>query len=261
MNNLTVIKIGGATLGSHDTAIEDIVTLQEQGNPPVVVHGGGKLITDWLKKQGVETKFVRGERVTDLPTLEVATAVLAGLVNKDIVAAINLHGGRAVGISGVDGSLLEGRVAEPEKGFVGTAAGVQPGVLEALLDAGFVPVVAPIGMYSEGRAEGDPMTLNFNADIAAGEIAAAIGATRLVFLTDVAGIQDEAGKVIPKLTPAEAQALVDSGVASGGMVPKVRACLTSLATAKTAGIIDGRQPHALLKEIEHGGGGTIIGAE
>jgi acetylglutamate kinase len=260
LNKAIVVKIGGATLGSHDTALEDIVELQKQGRPVVVVHGGGKLITDWLKKQGVPTNFIRGERVTDQPTLEVATAVLAGLVNKDIVAAINGLGGKAVGISGVDGAIVRGKIAEKEKGYVGAVEQVDTALLKALMKAGFIPVIAPIGLNAAKKPKDEPPTLNYNADVVAGEIAAAIGAENLVFLTDVDGISDGSGEVLPKLTPAEAGELIGSGVASGGMIPKIRACLTALSGGSASCIIDGRQSHALLGEIKGKGGGTRIQA-
>jgi len=258
LDKIIVVKIGGSTLGSHDTAIEDIVKLQEEGRPVIVVHGGGKVITDWLQKQGVETSFVRGERVTDIPTLEVATAVLAGLVNKEIVAAINGLGGRAVGISGVDGAVFEGIIRQPEKGFVGTVVKVNTALLETLLNSGFVPVVAPIGLNSGQKEADEPQTLNFNADTVAGEIAAATGAERLIFLTDVEGIADETGQLISRMNSVEAEAMIASGVASGGMIPKINACLTALSGTLSTCIIDGRQSHALLGEIQQTGGGTAI---
>ncbi len=254
-----MVKLGGATLGSHDTAIEDIVELQRQGKSLVVVHGGGKLITEWLEKQGVSSRFVQGERVTDRATLEVVTSVLAGLVNKDIVAQINNMGGRAVGISGVDGALIEGKIGDKEKGYVGAVVRVNTAILEALLESAFVPIVAPVGLNSFDRPANAPPTLNFNADTVAGEIAAATGAERLIFLTDVAGICDQSGKLLPKLSPSEAEALVASGVATGGMIPKIKACLRALSNTSTTCIIDGRQPHALLREIREGGNGTTIG--
>ncbi len=253
-----MVKLGGSTLGSHDTALEDIVGLQRQGKSLVVVHGGGKLITEWLTKQGISSRFVQGERVTDKATLEVVTSVLAGLVNKDIVAAINGLGGRAVGISGVDGALIEGRIGDKEKGYVGEVVEVNTAVLKALLESAFIPVVAPVGLNSFARPAEAPPTLNFNADVVAGEIAAATGAEKLIFLTDVAGVSDQSGKLLPRLSPDEAEALVASGVASGGMIPKIKACLRALSNTSTAGIIDGRQPHALLKEIEGERGGTTI---
>ncbi len=260
MDKVIIVKIGGATLGSHDTAIEDIVELQRRGKSLVVVHGGGKLITEWLAKQGISSRFVQGERVTDQATLEVVISVLAGLVNKEIVAAISGLGGRAVGISGVDGALIEGRVRDKEKGYVGTVAKVNTTLLEALLESAFIPVVAPVGLNSSDRPANAPPILNFNADVVAGEIAAATNAERLIFLTDVAGICDQSGKLLPQLSPGEAEALVVSGVASGGMVPKVKACLRALPNTSTTCIIDGRQPHALLREIEEGGSGTVIRA-
>ena len=254
-----MIKIGGATLGSHDTAIEDIVKLQRRGKSLVVVHGGGKVITEWLEKQGVSSRFIQGERVTDQATLEVVTSVLAGLVNKEIVAAINGLGGRAVGISGVDGALIEGRIGDKEKGYVGAVVRVNTSLLEALLESGFIPVVAPVGLNSVDRPADAPPTLNFNADVVAGEIATATGAEKLIFLTDVAGISDRSGRLLSQLSPDEAEALVASGVASGGMIPKIKACLTALSNTSTTCIIDGRQSHALLKEIEGKDGGTTIG--
>lgn len=260
LNKIIVIKIGGATLGNHDTAIEDIVELQRQGKLLVVVHGGGKVITEWLEKQGVASKFIQGERVTDRATLEVVTSVLAGLVNKEIVAAINSLGGKAVGISGVDGSLVEGKIGDKEKGYVGEVVRVNTAILETLLADGFIPVVAPVGLNSFERLADAPPTLNFNADVVAGEIAAATGAARLVFLTDVAGVCDQTGKLLPRLSPSQAEALIASGVASGGMIPKIKACLRALTDNSKTCIIDGRQSHALLREIEGKGGGTIMQA-
>jgi len=261
LNKVIVIKIGGATLGNHDTAIEDMVELQRQGKQLVVVHGGGKLITEWLGKQGIPSRFVQGERVTDQATLEVVTAVLAGLVNKEITAAINSRGGQAVGISGVDGSLIEGRILDEAKGYVGTVIKVNTAVLKTLLGSGFIPVVAPVGLHAAERPANTPPTLNFNADFVAGEIAAAMAAEKLIFLTDVAGVADESGRLLPKLSPGEAEALIASGVASGGMIPKIKACLRALTNAATTCIIDGRQPHALLKEIEGKGSGTTVQKE
>lgn len=260
MDKVIVVKIGGATLGNHDTTIEDIVTLQQQGKSLIVVHGGGKLITEWLAKQGITSRFIQGERVTDEATLEVVISVLAGLVNKEIVAEINSRGGSAAGISGVDGALIEGRMEDEEKGYVGTVVKVNTALLKMLLDSSLVPVVAPVGLNAFARTAKAPPVLNFNADFVAGEIAAAIGTERLIFLTDVAGICDQAGKLLSQLSPREAEALMSSGIASGGMIPKIKACLTALSTTATTCIIDGRQPHALLQEIEGKGGGTIIRA-
>jgi acetylglutamate kinase len=257
MNKVTVIKIGGSTLGNHDTTLDDIVDLQRQGKSVIVVHGGGKIITDWLNKLGVPSRFEKGERVTDQATLEVVTAVLAGLVNKDIVASLNSRGGRAVGITGVDGSLIEGKISEPAKGFVGVVTKVNATVLDALMNGGLVPVIAPVGLNSN-RQDGMPLTLNFNADVIAGDIAAAVNADKLIFLTDVAGILDNAKQLITRLNTTQAKELIESGVASGGMIPKVQACLRALSATASTCIVDGRQAHALVKTIEEHYPGTII---
>ena len=253
-----MVKLGGATLGSHDTAIEDMVELQQQGKSLVVVHGGGKLITEWLMTQGISSRFVQGQRVTDKVTLEVVTAVLAGLVNKEIVAKINDLGGRALGISGVDGGLIQGKIKDRKLGYTGTVVKINLALLEVILRMGYIPVVAPVGQYSFDKPGGASPMLNINADAAAGEIAAAVGAERLVFLTDVVGICDQSGKLLPQLLPGEAEALVASGVISGGMIPKVEASIRALSTTSATSIIDGRQPHALLREIAGHSEGTII---
>lgn len=259
MKDITVIKIGGSTFNSGDTTVEDIVALQKKKHPLVVVHGGGNTVTDWLKRQGITTQFVRGERVTDLHSLAVATAVLAGLVNKEITAAINLYGGWAVGISGVDGSLIESSVKDKELGYVGSARKVNTGVLETLLKAGYVPVISPISLYSLDRAGQEPGVINVNGDPIAGEIAAAISAKRLIFLTDVDGIKDKFGKTLSEVTKAEAESLISSGVIAGGMIPKVDACFKALKAGSLTRIIDGRKPNALLHEFNKAQGGTTIG--
>ena len=156
LSKVTVIKLGGATLGSHDTVLEDVVTLQKQGESLVVVHGGAKVVTEWLKRQGTPSRFVHGDRVTDQTTLEMATAVLGGLVNKEIVAAINSLGGQAAGITGVDGAILQAKIRDKEMGYVGQVVKVNTALLEALLKAGLVPVVAPIGMHSFDREDKEP---------------------------------------------------------------------------------------------------------
>jgi acetylglutamate kinase len=258
MKDITVIKIGGSTLGGGDTTIEDIAALQEKGCPLVVVHGGGSAVTGWLKRQGIATRFVRGERVTDRPALEVAAAVLSGLVNKEITAAINARGGCACGISGADGSLIECRVNDPDMGYVGEVVKVNVSVLEALLGAGFVPVVSPVSLYAMDRPAGAPLLVNVNADPVAGDIAAALKAKTLVFLTDVSGIADGSGKVFARLSAGEADTLIAAGVIAGGMIPKVNACIRALKAGAIARIVDGRRPHALLKEIENADGGTTL---
>lgn len=259
MGKVIVVKIGGATLGNHDTTLEDIVSLQQQGWSVVVVHGGGRMITDWLAARGIATKFVEGERVTDEATLEVVVSVLAGVVNKEIVADINALGGLAMGISGVDGAFIQGKVKQKELGYMGEVVKVDPAPLQALLQAGYVPIVAPVSLNASQKTQRERGVLNINADVVAGEVAAAIGAEKLIFLTDVVGICDQQGKLMPQLSTAEAEALMASGTASGGMIPKVKACLKALSGASSACIIiDGRQPHALLQETEGKGGGTTI---
>ena len=258
MEKAIVIKIGGATFGSHDTTLEDMVHLQQQGKSLVVVHGGANVVTKWLERQNVPTKFVRGERVTDEAALEMVTAVLGGLVNKELVAAINGLGGRAVGISGVDGALIQSKIRNKEMGYVGDVVKVNTSLLETLLQAGFIPVVAPVSLFAVDKPDDAPGILNLNGDTVAGEIAVAIGAERLIFLTDVAGVCDDSGKLIHELSTDEAEALMASGVASGGMIPKIKACLRALSGTPAACIIDGTQPHALLGEIEGKGSGTVI---
>ena len=238
--------------------MEDLVELQRRGVPVVVVHGGGKVVTDWLAKQGAGTRFIQGERVTDQVGLEVVTAVLAGLVNKELVASLTKLGGKAAGISGVDGALLQGKVKNPDLGYVGITVGVNSELLKTLIKGGFIPVVSPISYNCSGEQDCMPLLLNVNADTVAGDIAAEMDADKLVFLTDIAGVCDKSEQVLAKLTPKEAEALMASGVASGGMIPKIRAGIRALERCKVTRIIDGRQPHALLKEIEDSEGGTTI---
>ena len=258
MDRIIVVKIGGATLGNHDTTIEDVVELQRQGKALIVVHGGGKVITEWLAKQDVPTKFVRGERVTDKATLEVVISVLAGLVNKELVAAINSFGGRAVGISGVDGALIQSEVRNKELGYVGQVKEVNLAPLQALLQSGYIPVIATLGLDTGSRPGNMAQILNINADVVAGEIAATVGAEGLIFLTDVDGVHNQQGNMLTQLSPDDAEALITSGIAYGGMIPKIKACLRALPTTAMTSIIDGRQPHALFKSINEGSGGTII---
>jgi acetylglutamate kinase len=256
-----VVKIGGSTLGSHDTTLEDLVELQKQGKSLVVVHGGAKVTSDWLNRLGIPTSFVNGLRVTDAETLKVVVAVLGGLVNKELVVAIQALGGKTVGLSGCDGNLLRASIKGPELGYVGEIVAVDTAPLKLLLDAGYMPVVAPI---SFGSVKGKGTLLNVNGDTAAGEIAAALAAERLIFLTDVDGIYDRSGKVIPKLNLGEAKDMIASGIASGGMIPKIEASLKALTTTKGVRIINGRVSHALRDDITKktrqtkSGGTTIV---
>jgi len=246
-----VVKYGGAAMVEPEMArqfAEDLVLMQYVGLLPVIVHGGGPQISAMMKRLGKEPQFIDGVRVTDAATMEIVEMVLAGRINKEIVTGIQQCGGRAVGLTGKDGALLQ---AEKIKGFdndngghVGAVAAVDPAVLRALEAGGFIPVISPIGADRQG------VTYNINADQAAGAIAAAICAEKFIILTDVAGILDREKTLISTLSRKEAGRLVKSGVISGGMLPKVEAALTAVeAGVRKAHIIDGRVPHALLLEI------------
>jgi acetylglutamate kinase len=254
-----VVKIGGSTLGSHDTTLEDLVALQSQGIQPIVVHGGGKTISEWMERQGVRPRFVRGLRVTDEPSLDIVVGVLSGVVNKAIVASILALNGRAVGLSGVDGGMLRAKVMEPELGLVGSVVEVDPRPARAVIEAGFMPVIAPVAVRSSEAGTHGGSLLNVNADTAAGEIALALGAERLVFLTDVAGVMDSSRRVMPRLTQRQAAGLMGSGVVAGGMVPKIGACLRALDEVGSTHIIDGREPHALREVLSGADLGTRVG--
>ena len=268
-----VIKFGGHAMDEADYVsafAADIALLDQVGARPVVVHGGGPQIGAMLKKLQIESKFIDGLRVTDEATISVVEMVLAGGINKALVAAIAQAGGRAVGISGKDGGLItarklmttaktEGSTIEEaiDLGFVGEPDYVDTGVLDALNAAKLIPVVAPVG--SDGSGE----TYNINADTAAGAIAAALGATRMLMLTDVAGVLDSDGNLTTDLTVSQAKALIRDGTVSSGMIPKVETCINAvLGGAEAAVIMDGRVPHALLVELftEHGMG-TMIRAD
>lgn len=259
-----VVKFGGNAMGEQAYAeafAADMMLLRQVGAKPVVVHGGGPQIGDMLKKLQIESNFVNGLRVTDEATISVVEMVLCGAVNKALVGAIIAAGGNAVGLSGKDGGLIRasklasGTAQEVgDLGFVGTPESVDPSVLYALLDAGMIPVIAPVGLGEEG------MTYNINADTAAGAIASEIGARRLLMLTDVAGVRDKNGEHIAKLTVADARALIADGTVQGGMIPKVETCIDAVENgAEAAVILDGRSAHAVLVELfTEQGIGTLI---
>ena len=268
-----VIKFGGHAMGEADYVnafAADIVLLDQVGARPVVVHGGGPQIGEMLKKLEIESNFIDGLRVTDKATVSVVEMVLAGGINKALVAAIAVAGGRAVGISGKDGGLIQARKLMAasksdddaargaiDLGYVGEPAHIDTRVIEALNAARLIPVVAPIGVGAAGE------TFNINADTSAGAIAAALGATRMLMLTDVPGVLDHDGNLLTELTISEAEALIRDGTVSGGMIPKVETCINAvLGGAEAAVIMDGRVPHALLVELftEHGIG-TFIKAD
>jgi acetylglutamate kinase len=243
---ITVVKIGGSTLGNHDTTLEDLVELQKQGKYLIVVHGGAKVTSEWLARLGIPTSFVNGLRVTDAETLKVVAAALGGLVNKELVVAIQALGGKAVSLSGCDGNLLRASIKSPELGYVGEITAVDTTPLKLLLESSYMPVVSPV---SYGLVEGRTTLLNVNGDTAAGEIAVALAAEKLIFLTDVDGIHNGSGKAIPILKSVEAKNMLASGSALGGMAPKIEASLKALTTTQVVRIIDGKIPHALLQEI------------
>jgi acetylglutamate kinase len=245
-----VVKLGGSTLGEHDTSLRDIADAHREGTRIGIVHGGGAAVSQWLIRVGIEPRSVRGLRVTDQATLEVVVAVLAGLVNKQVVAELGALGVAAFGTSGADGALLEAEQYDADLGFVGRITKVNAAALEA---APGVPVVAPIAV-----APATGQLLNTNADTAAGEIACALGAANLIFLTDVAGVLDAEGKLIERLTAAEAQALIDSGVAAGGMIPKLEAAIRAASAGASTRIIDGTQERALRRALAGEAIGTTI---
>ena len=256
--DIVVVKVGGSTLGEGDSTTPDIVALAERGLRPVVVHGGGKVISDWLGRQGIQPEFVRGLRKTDKPTLDVAVAVLCGLVNAQLVAEIIAAGGNAVGLSGVSGGLLQAVVQDPELGLVGRVVEVAPALVMAVLDAGAIPVIAPSALHVDPSPDGSDRILNVNADTSAGHIARALRASRLVFQTDVEGVLDARRRLIPQMTRRQARDLIASGVASGGMIPKIEACADALETVGSGHIIDGRTAGALLACVDGRPVGTRI---
>ncbi len=257
--NEAVVKIGGGALGTADTLFSDLAELQKKGAEIIVVHGGGNVVSEWQKRHGVEARFVRGLRVTDGASLEVATAVLAGLVNKELVASIAGCGGRAVGVSGVDGGIIQAEVRDSELGYVGRVTGVDAGPLEALARSGCLPVLSPIAAQQRNGSSDWKGFLNVNADTVAGELASAINASSLIFLTDVEGILDGDGNCVSSLTRNEAQGMIESGVINSGMIPKVEACLKAAESGVRAVITDGRRAGALLEAVEGRGSGTWFG--
>ena len=252
-----VIKIGGSTLGNHDTTLEDLVSLQKRGILPIVVHGGGNKVTEWLKRQNTPTSFKDGIRITDEHSLEMVAAVLGGLVNTDLVAAMNALGGKSVGMTGVDGNLTESKCNDPDLGYAGKVTKVNPEVIQAVLAAGFIPFIAPPGAKAADEPADIPY-VNINGDDIAAALADALHAEKLIFLTDVDGIRDGDGQVLPKLSANDVKSLMNSGVISGGMIAKAEATLVALEKTSQVQIIDGRSPHALLTAIEGGAIGTMI---
>lgn len=257
-----VVKYGGAAMKDghlKEGVIRDIVFLASVGLNPVVVHGGGPEINIWLTKLGIQPQFKDGLRVTDAQTMDVVEMVLVGRVNKELVTLINNAGGKAVGICGKDGNLIQARSVNREQvGFVGEVTSVDSALVDSLVKSGYVPVISSVAADVEGQAH------NINADTVAGEIAAALGAEKLILLTDTPGILEDyhdPSTLLYKLSIQDARDLIDQGVVSGGMIPKVNCCVRCLAQGvKAAHIIDGRIPHALLLEIftDDGIGSMIV---
>ena len=254
---IVVIKFGGHAMGDAAEMAgfaRDVVLMRQVGVNPVIVHGGGPMINDLLGRLGIESTFVRGKRVTDAATMDVVEMVLSGLVNKRIVQAINDEGGRAVGLSGKDARLITCTPDDPELGFVGRPDVVDAEVLQHLFAGGFIPVIAPLGADAAGQS------YNINGDTAAGAIAAALRADRLLLLTDVAGVKDATGEVMTQLSPEEVRDLTARGIIAGGMIPKTETALAAIeGGVRAVVILDGRAPNACLLELftEHGAGSLI----
>ena len=266
-----LVKYGGHAMsapaadgGTDDPFARDIVLLQQVGINPIVVHGGGPQIGQMLQRLGIKSSFVDGLRVTDRETMEVVEMVLAGTINKQLVAEINAAGGCAVGLSGKDGNLIRARKAmrnriengvrvEVDLGLVGEPERIDDRVLASFRQSGIIPVIAPTGYGADGG------TYNINSDTVAGAVAAAVKAQRFLLLTDVPGVLDADRRLITELTAGEARRLIADGTISGGMIPKVETCLTAIAGGVEAAVIlDGRVPHAILLELFTGGAGTLI---
>jgi acetylglutamate kinase len=254
---IVVIKLGGHAMGSDaamDSFARDIVLMQQVGVNPVIVHGGGPMINAMLERLDIRSEFVNGKRVTDKDIVEVVEMVLSGLVNKRIVQALNKQGGRAVGLSGKDANLMICDQTDPNLGFVGTPREMDPTLLHDLFANDMIPVIAPLGAGRDGE------TFNVNGDTAAGAIAAALRADRLLLLTDVSGVKNEDGEVVTELKTAQIREMTRAGTIAGGMIPKTETALDAIdGGVRAVVILDGRAPNACLLELftEHGAGSLI----
>ncbi len=252
-----VIKLGGHAMGSDEAMASfarDVVLMQQVGANPVIVHGGGPMINAMLKRLDIQSEFVGGKRVTDAATMEVVEMVLSGLVNKRIVQAIGDQGGRAIGLSGKDAQLVTCKQTNPDLGFVGTPDKVDASILRNLFDSNVIPVIAPLGAGENGE------TFNINGDTAAGAIAGALKADRLLLLTDVAGVKNADGEVLTEMSASQIRELTADGTIAGGMIPKTETALDAIdAGVRAVVILDGRAPNACLLELftDHGAGSLI----
>jgi acetylglutamate kinase len=259
---VVVVKFGGNAMGDDAAMAEfarDMVLMRQVGVNPVVVHGGGPMINEMLAKLGIKSEFVRGKRVTDKATVEVVEMILSGLVNKRIVQAINDQGGRAVGISGKDDDLMVCVADDPELGYVGRPVEMNVQVIRDLYAAGIIPVIAPVATGME-----DNETFNVNGDTAAGAIAGALKADRLLLLTDVPGVKNAAGEVMTEMTADDVRGMIRDGAISGGMIPKTETALMALDQGvRAVTILDGRLPNASILELftDHGAGSQIRSTE
>jgi len=248
-----VIKLGGSTLEHQQGVLQDILWLQALGAHPVLVHGGGPYINEWLEKLHVPTHFENGLRVTDATTLDVVRMVLLGQVNAGLVLLASQLGGKATGLSGIDGRMIRARPASENLGLVGEIEAVDPTLVQTLIEQGYIPVIAPLGRSADGSC------LNINADVVAAHLAGALHAEKLIFLSNVVGICRTDGSLVSELNETEAQQLIEEGVISGGMIPKVAACFDALFAVHNVHIVDGREPHVLLRELfTDEGAGTMI---
>ena len=254
---IVVIKLGGHAMGSDEameTFARDVVLMSQVGVNPVIVHGGGPMINEMLEKLAIKSDFVNGKRVTDAATMEVVEMVLSGRVNKRIVQAINGQGGRAVGLSGKDAGMITCTPSSPDLGLVGEPDEINPAILHTMFEANIIPVIAPLGAGRNGE------TFNINGDTAAGAVAAALKADRLLLLTDIDGVRDASGQVVTELSADQIRQMTRDGVIAGGMIPKTETALAAIeGGVRAVVILDGRAPNATLLELytEHGAGSLI----
>lgn len=248
-----VVKIGGSTLGTGDTTLSDVVALRKLDRQLVVVHGGGALINEWLSRLHVDSEFVDGLRSTNSEALDVVVAVLRGIINTQLVAQISMNGGHAVGLSGVDGTIIQAERYDPRLGFVGRIKNVNTELLMKLINTGSIPVVAPIGI------EAPDQPLNINGDTVAGEIARSLRAERLIFLTDVDGILDAEGHLMDVISQDQATEMRKDETVVGGMIPKLDACLRATETGTLAYVANGQLPNTLNRIVGNESIGTRIG--